>query len=102
MQVRQHSRARPGSRSRSVEACRLADQLRDWLAVADSERTGAAAPLVVERPEGSALAIHLLRPPGPAAGSPGEEAVGEMLSIETLRALGLTRREAEVMQILAR
>jgi DNA-binding CsgD family transcriptional regulator len=97
MQSRALSSA-PRSGSRTAEACGLADRLHDWLAVADSSRSGHdSAPLVVERPDGSALAVHLLRSPEPPRG----EVADEMLPLATLRALGLTRREAEVIQIVA-
>jgi DNA-binding CsgD family transcriptional regulator len=91
MRLREHSRALP-TRSRTIEARSLADQLHDWLGRDEQ------VPLVIERPDGSAIAVHLLRP----SESDGEEPAGEMLSLATLRALGLTRREAEVMRIVAR
>jgi DNA-binding CsgD family transcriptional regulator len=92
----------PAPCSRTAEARGLADQLHDWLLVAESSRTTTAPPLVVERPDGSALAIHLLRAPDPPANGDVDQPGGEMLSVDTLRALGLTPREAEVMQIVAR
>lgn len=102
MKLRAHSRAFP-TRSRTAEARDLADRLHDWLAVVDSTRGGRdVVPLVVERPDGSTLAIHLLRSPEAARDEAHEEPAGEMLSRATLRALGLTPREAQVMQILAR
>ena len=102
MRLREHPRATP-VRSRTAEARSLADRLHEWLLVAESSAVGdSAAPLVVERPDGSAIAIHLLRGPDNADQGLAEEPVGEMLSLTTLRALGLTCREAEVMQILAR
>ena len=101
MRLREHTRAAP-VRSRTAEARGLADRLHEWLAAADSPRGGDnAAPLVLERPDGTLLAVHLLRPPDQASDEVDAE-VGEMLSLTTLRALGLTRREAEVMQIVAR
>jgi DNA-binding CsgD family transcriptional regulator len=88
----------PATGSRTAEACSLADQLHDWLAVADSSRRGHdATPLVVERPDGSALAIHLLR----SSHLPRTEVADEMLPLATLRALGLTPREAQVIQTVA-
>jgi DNA-binding CsgD family transcriptional regulator len=101
MQTRAHSTAGP-ARSRTAEARRLADQLHDWLLVAESSRAEGAVPLVVERTDGSALAIHLLRSPNPPRVEDDDAHAGEMLSVETLRALGLTQREAEVMRIVAR
>jgi ATP/maltotriose-dependent transcriptional regulator MalT len=101
MELRGHVHTLPG-RSRTAEARGLADQLHDWLLVMESSRGGVAAPLLVERQDGSALAIHLLRSPRPGSEETAEEPAGEMLPVATLRALGLTRREAEVMQGVAR
>jgi DNA-binding CsgD family transcriptional regulator len=102
MQLQRHTTTVPPP-SRSAEMRRLADQLHDWLLIVESSRTGArTVPLVVERPDGSAIAVHLLRSPEVAPDALEGAPSGEMLSLETLRALGLTRREAEVMQILAR
>jgi DNA-binding CsgD family transcriptional regulator len=92
MRLREHSRSAP-VRSRTAEARSLADRLHEWLESEDK------APLIVRRSDGSAVAVHLMRPDEPDAQA--EEAVGEMLSLATLRALGLTRREAEVMRLVA-
>lgn len=100
MRLREHSRAVP-VRSRTAEARSLADRLHDWLLAAESGR-GGGVPLVIDRPDGSALAVHLMRPPEAGVVEELDEPVDEMLSLATLRALGLTRREAEVMQIVAR
>jgi ATP/maltotriose-dependent transcriptional regulator MalT len=102
MRLREHPRATP-PRSRTAEARSLADRLHEWLLAAESSAgRDSASPLVVERPDGSAIAVHLLRAPDDPDQDFVEEPVGEMLSLATLRALGLTRREAEVMQLVAR
>jgi ATP/maltotriose-dependent transcriptional regulator MalT len=102
MQLRTQPRA-SATRSRTAEARGLADQLHDWLLVVESSRGGRdAVPLVVERPDGSVVAVHLLRAADHTAEEVADELVGDLLSVATLRALGLTRREAEVMQVLAR
>jgi DNA-binding NarL/FixJ family response regulator len=89
--------------SRTAEARELADQLHDWLLVAGSSAgPDSAAPLVLERPDGSVLAVHLLRSPDRSVDDLRPQPAGEMLSVRVLRALGLTRREIQVMQILAR
>ena len=87
MRLREHPRTAP-VRSRTAEARSLADRLHEWLLLAESSRAGdRAAPLVLERPDGSAIAVHLLRAPEDGAEESIDESVGEMLSLATLRAL---------------
>jgi DNA-binding CsgD family transcriptional regulator len=83
---------------------RLRRELRDWLRERSSATpaSGASPPLLLEDPEGAQSAIRFL-----AARRPGDadvllvEPAGELVSVETLRAAGLTAREAEVLQLVA-
>lgn len=83
----------------------LPPPLRAWLADLDAQAGKAVpawAPLVLDQPDGSRVTVQYL----PARGDREPEAllvepVGDRVSIPTLRAAGLTPREAEVMRLIA-
>ena len=61
-----------------------------------------ATPLVIERSDGTGAAVQLM--PARHPGDPDTlliEPAGELVSIPTLRAAGLTAREAEVLRLVA-
>jgi DNA-binding CsgD family transcriptional regulator len=80
----------------------LPEPLRGWLQRATQRRTEAVAPVVLPRRDAPDLAVHLLR-----GRHPGErdalllEPSREMLSSAALGASGLTRREGEIIRLLA-
>jgi DNA-binding CsgD family transcriptional regulator len=83
---------------------RLPRKLRDWLRERSPAApiTGASPPLLLGDPEGSQSAIRFLA--ARRAGDPDVllvEPAGELVSVDTLRAAGLTPREAEVLQLVA-
>lgn len=82
----------------------LPEPLRRWLsAPGPGDGTGLRPPAVLERNDGVSVAVHLL----PARGRDVHdcllvEPIEEMLSLPTLRAAGLTAREAQIMRLVAR
>lgn len=80
----------------------LPERIRSWLATADTSPAGTPpAPLVVRGDGSLRVAVHMLPARDDGHDALLVEPVGEMLAMETLRASGLTQREAEVMRLVA-
>ncbi len=88
-----------------ADANLLPSQVRDWLTQpipTNAAAVDARPPLAIERPDGSGAVLHFL----PARRQADADALlveptAEPVSIPTLRAAGLTPREAEILRLVA-